>query len=466
VTARPLDVVASLRDPRLLGGLPSFRNLSTWIPWLVFVKAVYGLPLDALELEVFRARTGRRDPRAGGYPEAVAVVGVQSGKSRLAAALAVHAALTGERGTYALLVGQDHRGAMRALLRYAREPFETLDSFRAEVRRETSDTLELANGVSLSAYPCRPAAARGIRACMVVIDELAFFTATDGRPTDREMLRVARGRLATTGGKLIVLSSPYGQAGALWDLYRAHYSRDDSATLVWQASAPEMNPTLPADYLERMEADDPEAYRSEVLGEFRAGVSTFFDPEAIDAVVVPDRRELPPSRELAYLAFVDPSGGRSDAFTLAVGHREGGRAIVDVLRAWRPPFNPSGVVEECAAVLQSYGVRAVVGDRYAGEWPREQFRAKGVWYEVATKDRSQLYLDLLPAVNAGTVELPDVPELLRELRGLERRRGPSGRDRVDHRPGSHDDLANAVAGALVMLGSAPKPAHAVEVAWG
>jgi len=102
-------------------------------------------------------------------------------------------------------------------------------------------------------------------------------------------------------------------------------------------------------------------------------------------------------------------------------------------------------------LVGSYGVRAVTGDRYAGEWPREQFRARGVSYEVAAKDRSQLYLDLLPAVNAGTVELPDVPDLLREMRGLERRRGPSGRDRVDHRPGSHDDLANAAAGVVSLL---------------
>src|SRR5207247_171320 len=163
-----------------------------------------------------------------------------------------------------------HRGAMRVLLRYAREPFEVLEPFRAEVVRDTADTLELRNGVALSAYPCRPAAVRGIRACVVVIDELAFFTATDGRPTDTEMLRVARGRVATTGGKIVVLSSPYGQAGALWELHRRHYGRQDSATLVWQASAPEMNPTLSADYLARMEQDDPEAYRSEVLGEFRA----------------------------------------------------------------------------------------------------------------------------------------------------------------------------------------------------
>jgi hypothetical protein len=34
---------------------------------------------------------------------------------------------------------------------------------------------------------------------------------------------------------------------------------------------------------------------------------------------------------------------------------------VDVLRAWRPPFNPPGVLEECAALLASYRVRAVTG---------------------------------------------------------------------------------------------------------
>jgi hypothetical protein len=47
----------------------------------------------------------------------------------------------------------------------------------------------------------------------------------------------------------------------------------------------------------------------------------------------------------------------------------------------------------------------------------------------------------------------DVPDLLRELRGLERRRGASGSDRVDHRPGSHDDLAAAASGVVAALAS-------------
>ena len=44
--------------------------------------------------------------------------------------------------------------------------------------------------------------------------------------------------------------------------------------------------------------------------------------------------------------------------------------------------------------------------------------------------------------------LCDLAELLRELRGLERRHGTSGRDRISHRPGAHDDRANAVAEAI------------------
>ena len=66
------------------------------------------------------------------------------------------------------------------------------------------------------------------------------------------MMRALQPTLATTGGKLVILSSPYAASGVLYDLHRQCYGRDDAETLVWQATAPEMNPTLPADYLDAM----------------------------------------------------------------------------------------------------------------------------------------------------------------------------------------------------------------------
>jgi hypothetical protein len=456
--AVPLTIIDALEDRALFGGLPAFRDLSTWSPWLTVHRATYGLPLSPDELETFRRFTGRTvyDPPAGGFPEVVIITGRQSGKSRAASTIAAYEAVLAEREPdrtelFALLIAQDQRGALRTLLSYCRSPFEVIPILQRSVSEIRADTIRLRSGVTLAAYPCRPASVRGLRAKVAVVDELAFFTSTDGRPTDVEMLRALRPALATTGGKLIILSSPYAQTGALHDLHRKHYGRDDSSTLIWQASAPEMNSTLPADYLERMREDDPEAYRSEVLGEFRTGIATFFDPEALDACVVPERRELPPVAGVRYAAFTDPSGGSKDAFTLAIGHSSNSRVVLDCVRAWTPPFNPSGVVEEIAAVLKGYRCSVVVGDKYAGEWPREQFRARNVKYNVAALDRSALYLEMLPVVNAGAVELLDDAKLMRELRSLERRRGTAGRDRVDHRPGQHDDRANAVAGVVAEL---------------
>jgi len=162
-----------------------------------------------------------------------------------------------------------------------------------------------------------------------------------------------------------------------------------------------------------------------------------------------DRRELPPMATASYVAFVDPSGGSRDSFTLAIAHAEEEQGVLDCLRERRPPFSPDDVCAEFAAVLKTYRVYQVHGDHYAGEWPRERFRVHGIEYTPAEHTKSELYLELLPRVNAGRVELLDETRLRAQLLGLERRTARSGKDSVDHPPGGHDDVANAAAGALV-----------------
>jgi hypothetical protein len=107
------------------------------------------------------------------------------------------------------------------------------------------------------------------------------------------------------------------------------------------------------------------------------------------------------------------------------------------------------VVEEFAAVFKSYGVHRVVGDRYAGEFAREPFRAHGINYEVSEKSKSDIYRDTLPLLNSGRVELLDLPRLTSQLCVLERRTSRGGRDSIDHPPDGHDDVANSACGALL-----------------
>jgi hypothetical protein len=76
------------------------------------------------------------------------------------------------------------------------------------------------------------------------------------------------------------------------------------------------------------------------------------------------------------------------------------------------------------------------------------FRKRGIWYRSAERPKSDLYKELLPVVNSRRVELLDDAKLVAQLVSLERRVGRGGRDSIDHPPGMHDDVANAVAGVV------------------
>jgi hypothetical protein len=141
--------------------------------------------------------------------------------------------------------------------------------------------------------------------------------------------------------------------------------------------------------------------------------------------------------------------------TLAIAHREpNGIAVLDLVRERRPPFSPEDVTAEFA----TYCCASVVGDRYAGEWPRERMRIHGVQYELAEKPKSDIYRDALPALNSGKIELLDNARLVAQTCSLERRTACGGRDSIDSPPGnSHDDVSNSALAALLLVGSGPPP---------
>jgi hypothetical protein len=140
-----------------------------------------------------------------------------------------------------------------------------------------------------------------------------------------------------------------------------------------------MNPTVPQSVMDKAMEADPASAAAEYGAQSRTDVETYIAREVVDAAIVPGRFELPPLIGANYIAFVDPSGGTSDSMTLAIAHREKhDRVTLDAVRERRPPFSPDDVVLEFVALLNSYNIRTVRGDRYAGEWPRERFRAHGI----------------------------------------------------------------------------------------
>jgi hypothetical protein len=307
----------------------------------------------------------------------------------------------------------------------------------------------------------------------VVADECAFWMADGGDSSnpDTEIIQSVRPMLATTGGMLIGASSPYGRSGVLYETCRAHFGdTGDPATLVVQAETRVLNDTVPQDFIECEYANDAVGAGAEYGAVFRSDISALLTSEAVRACVY-SVRERPPELRNYYVAFCDPSVGSNDVMTLAIAHREAKSSVLDLVREIMPPFSPESVVEEFAALCRKYQITRIEGDRYAGQWPVEQFSKRGIVYEHATRDRSAIYLDVVPLINAGLVSLLEHAKLERQLLGLERRVSRAGRDLVDHRRGAHDDLANSACGALlaaqehgVAISLRHLPTHAIGAA--
>jgi hypothetical protein len=390
--------------------------------------------------------------------EFYAIVGRGAGKSRIVALLACAFAsrdyprVSGER-IYIGIFAPDRKQA-GVTFRYVVGLLRSVPALAALIESETKESVALATGITIEVISASIAAPRGRAYALVIIEEAAFLPQDQSANPDVELLRAVRPALARVSGSLLaVVSSPYARRGVLWAAWQRHQAKPDDAVVVIKTATLALNPTFDARAVERAYEDDPASAAAEYGGEFRADVETFLDSETIAACVAPGRRELPPVAGEYYVAFVDPSGGSVDSMTLAIAHqgfRDGEPiVVVDAVREVRPPFSPESTVRDFAALLRTYGVFSVSGDRYAGEWPREQFAKHGIGYQPSDRPKSDLYRDFLPLANSRRVELPDLPRLRAQLGALERRTARGGRDSIDHAPGGHDDVANAVCGAAL-----------------
>lgn len=452
-----MNILEALQNKELFGD--AFIGES-WEAWRAVLSGAFALPMDDNRKALFKQLSGGRKPPTQRVRELYCIAGRRSAKTHTAAGMAVYLATVGaalegltdklapgERGVIALLATD--RSQAKVALNYIMGMFDSSPVLAGMVQKRGSESIELNNRVTIEINTSNFRSIRGRTLLAVLLDECAFFRDIEtSAANDQEIYRAAVPGLATTGGLLIAISSPYAKRGLLYDKYKRHYGKD-SDTLVVKGPTTLFNPTLDPKIIEDALEEDPEAAKTEWLGEFRAGITSFIDPEVVTACTVPGRIELAPATGTRYAAFTDPSGGSKDSWTLAISHKDGDQVVIDALRAVKPPFSPAAVVDEFASLLSQYGIKKVTGDRFGGEFPRELFRKQGIDYELSDRPASDLYRDSLPLLNSGRVELLDNKQLRQELIGLERMTSRVGKDRITHASNAHDDLANSAMGAVI-----------------
>jgi hypothetical protein len=194
----------------------------------------------------------------------------QAGKSSTGAALALRTALLRARSLSLLLAPSQRQSG--ELFRKVLGLYRGLGRPVAPVR-QTALSLELANGSRVVALPGDEEGVRCFSGvALVVLDEAA-------RVRD-ELYATVRPMLATSGGTLACLTTPFGRRGWFSDAWHG-----DGPWERVQVTA-EQCPRIPAEFLEEeRRALGPRWYRQEYLCSFEETVNAFFNHAEIQAAL-------------------------------------------------------------------------------------------------------------------------------------------------------------------------------------
>ncbi len=445
----------ALSDPKLLGNaIPG----DSWRVWRILLIAAFGEALTDEEREIYQSFTGRQSEPGFQVDEFYGVAGRRSGKTRAAGVAAAFVGClcrhdylaSGERATIPVMAASQVQAnkAFEAVLGV----LEDSPVLSKQIDTSNSEMIRLKTRVDISVRPANFRTIRGITSPLAIGDETAFWHNDEtSANSDTDILNAVRPSLATSGGLLWVISSPWAKKGELWNAYKSHHGeKGDAEILVAKGASRDFNSTLPERVIKQAYSRDPFRAVAEYGGNFLDGISALLTAETVDRAIDADVIERPFDERFKYFAFTDPSGGSNDSYTLAIAHAEDGVAVVDLLAETKPPFNPETVTKDYAAICKRYGITAVTGDNYAAEWPKTAWRKNGVEYRRSTRTASEIFDNAVPLFTGDKIAIPDNPTAAKQLTALERRTSRGGKSLIGHPPGGHDDLAVSACGAALL----------------
>ena len=310
------NIIECMTNPDLFAPWFDGGADDSWFGWRCILRAAFALRMDKQEIEFFKSVAGDRALPTKRVRELWIIAGRRAGKDSVASLITAHAAALFDQGdklrpgerALCMCLACDREQA-RIVTSYTRSYFNDIPLLADSVTRETSLGFQLDNAVDVSISTNNFRAVRGRPVLCAVFDEVAFWRSEDSASPDEEVYRAVTPGMATIPGSMLIgISSPYKRSGLLWRKFRDHYGKDGDI-LVVRAPSLVLNPTLDKSIIDRALEDDPSAASAEWLAEFRTDIESFVSREAVDAVTLNGRFELPYAAGTRYTAFVDPAGG-------------------------------------------------------------------------------------------------------------------------------------------------------------
>ena len=315
------------------------------------------------------------------------------------------------------------------------------------------------NGSQITVLPNSENQLRGFTADLIVVDEAAFFH------NDETIFRnILPPMLATTGGSLVVSSTPWGRNTVFYQLnqdpsYEKH-------VVTWRDAVREgrYSPEFLA-HLERERTTRPQVFKMEYEAEFAEEADTWLTQDLLAGSI---------GEDLEYLGFDSTQRGRFymgvdlaervDYSVAAVVEKKDGHLCLAHMHRFRRGASLASVIGYAKVLSERWmTVHAVYVDNTKhGDYIVEDMRAAGLgqaegvhFTQAAKQEMAQL---VKQRMQEELLKIPYDRDLLDELNVERYEHTKTGRIAFSHPDGTHDDRFWAIALAVYAAEMAPPPA--------
>ena len=204
---------------------------------------------------------------------------------------------TGEIPLVAIL--SPTRNQSRIIFSYLKGVFDSTPLLKNEIAEQDKYSFKLKNGVEIAIVTGSPTSSRGFSVIAAIVDEIAMFGLSEESKvrSDTELVRALRPSLATTGGRLLCVGTPYAAMGYAYQTWKRNYGNNEGNVLVWNAPATYHESHTSQQVVDNALAEDAIAAAVEYCirpGLFREDIDTFISREVVENLVIKGRSELPP----------------------------------------------------------------------------------------------------------------------------------------------------------------------------
>lgn len=301
---------------------------------------------------------------------------------------------------------------------------------------------------------------RGGACPCIICDEIGFWGAgPDSKETDKEIVRAAKPSLLQFGDDAmwIELSTPNTKQGVLYEKYENRFNLSPKQVILISPSWVFNNRYRAEDYFDFWK-DDPDNFDREFRANFIDSTGSFFTMEAIEKCVMKNVKAMPPAlkkEKVKYSCAID-SAFKGDVFAISVVGAHEFRykqyAALGFKGSRLRPVKAFEVAEAVSGLNNTFDFDGKVsGDQYSYQPLREIFATFNLTLieRVFTQTfKHKIYKNLKYVIDNNQIDLLDHQETIKELKQLQVEISTTGKIKIMHPPGGHDDYSDALAIAV------------------